>query len=76
MTQPALIRQIGGKSFWCCPNCSRTVGEVVGVRLVVIVARHRLLNFPITDDLHMTCPKCGLVSVYRTARSSDTLRSK
>ena len=65
MTTDATIMPIGDKTFWKCPNCQRTMGEVVGVRLIIIVRRERVLNFPITDDLHMTCPKCGQVSVYR-----------
>lgn len=72
MTIEARIRQAGTHRFWTCPGCSRTLGEIIGVRLVIIVQRERILNFPITDDLHMTCPKCGQVSVYREPASRRT----
>lgn len=64
MTIEARIRQQGERSYWVCPNCDRTMGEIVGTRLIVIVRREKTLNFPIVDDLRMTCNRCGAVSAY------------
>lgn len=68
MTQDAHIRQQGDHRFWCCGNCQRTLGEIIGTRLVIIIKRERIVNFPLRDDLQMTCPKCGAVSTYREQR--------
>lgn len=52
-----------GKRFWVCANCGRTLGELVGVRLVII--RHDLhITFPITVGMRQTCPKCHEENEY------------
>jgi rubrerythrin len=48
--------------MWRCPSCNRTLGELVGERLVVKIA-DRTLTFPAIADADQTCPKCGCVSV-------------
>jgi ribosomal protein S27E len=45
-----------------CSNCGRTLGQIVGVRLVVIISG-RIVTFPLIVGLELTCPKCGHVSV-------------
>ena len=65
MTNDAQISQRGAHQFWTCPNCKRVIGEIVGVRLVIIVTRERIVNFPLHDGVELGCPKCGQVSVYR-----------
>lgn len=62
MTREADIVQRGAHWFWCCPNCQRTMGELLGTRLLVIISRDRMASFPLVDALHLNCPKCGQVS--------------
>ncbi len=71
MTNDAHIRETGRHRFWCCSNCQRTLGEIVGVRLVIIVTRERLVNFPLYEGMELTCPKCGAVSAYRQQERGD-----
>jgi ribosomal protein L37AE/L43A len=53
----------GGKRWWLCPNCDHTLGELVGVRLVVVI-RGRRFTFELVPRLRQTCPSCGHESVY------------
>lgn len=52
-----------GKRWMLCPNCDHTLGELVGVRLIVIV-RGRRFTFPLVVGLCQTCPGCGHESAY------------
>jgi RNase P subunit RPR2 len=50
------------RRYWSCPNCHRNLGEIVGVRLVILVKRDQVITFPLVTDLHITCLRCGTVS--------------
>lgn len=56
--------------YWRCPNCRRILGEIVGVRLVILVRRDWHITQPLIDGLEQTCPKCHAVSVWRKERGA------
>lgn len=53
----------GGRRWLLCPNCDHTLGELVGVRLIVII-RGRRFTFPLVSGLTQSCPSCGQESEY------------
>jgi hypothetical protein len=60
----AVIFTRANMRYWICPNCRTTIGECLGSRLVVVIARRRF-TFPLTPGLRQTCPKCGTESEYQ-----------
>jgi hypothetical protein len=70
--KPAKItRNPDGHRYWSCPNCSRTIGEIMGERLVVLVKRDLVASFRITGDLVMVCMRCHTSS---TLLESDAIK--
>lgn len=55
-----LVRE--GKTWWRCQSCQRTLGELVGGRVVVKV-NDRRLSLPRVAGLDQVCPRCGCLSV-------------
>jgi RNase P subunit RPR2 len=62
----AKVVDLGPTHWWACPNCRRTIGQIVGARLIVIV-RGRQMTFPLMDGMTQTCPNCGQESRYESS---------
>jgi uncharacterized C2H2 Zn-finger protein len=60
-----IMQERSGHRMWCCPGCHKTLGEVIGTRLVVILRSERIVNFSLVDGLEMSCPKCGQLSALK-----------
>lgn len=64
---PTLVMERSGRLWWLCPACHKTLGEIVGTRLVVVAATRRL-TFPLAPGTEQTCPRCGCASVIDLSR--------
>lgn len=59
---PARIVERFGRRYWVCPNCGRTLAEMMAGR-VIIKVHNRVIGFPAHAAMDQTCPRCGTVSV-------------
>lgn len=60
----AAIVEIKGKRWWRCPNCGKTLGELVGNRVVIKVGG-RQLSLRQDAEPDQSCWGCGLTSMIR-----------
>jgi uncharacterized C2H2 Zn-finger protein len=58
--QAAKIVTVQGRRWWRCPECDKTLGEVVGGR--VVVRRRDFSGEFGVDGSSQRCPKCGAIS--------------
>ena len=58
----ALIICRKGRDYVLCPNCQRIIGEIVGVRLIVMVRGNWHHTFPLVAGSTQTCPRCHVES--------------
>lgn len=56
--EPKIVRAAGGKTFWSCPNCGRTMGELIGTRVVIIVRKGIVASYEVTDTFVLSCARC------------------
>lgn len=52
--------------WWRCEACGRTLGQVIGLRLIVVV-RGEELRFPVVAGTEFPCPKCGKANVLESS---------
>jgi hypothetical protein len=64
LPRPATIRQTQGRRWWKCHGCGRTLGEVVGDRVIIKVG-DRWIRLPAVPGLELECPvpQCRETSV-------------
>lgn len=54
------------KTWWKCENCRTTIGEKLGLRLVVVLKGEEF-NFPLVAGMIFTCRKCGHPNTYQSS---------
>lgn len=58
-TKPARItKNHDGHRYWSCPNCGRTIGEIVGERLVILIKRDLVGSYDLVARPVLTCLRC------------------
>lgn len=51
-----------GHTWWCCPNCSKKLAEIVGKRIIIRIGA-TMISLGTHTNPDVTCPKCGASSV-------------
>ena len=67
MCRPAKLIQRGAHTYWHCPNCRRTMGEVTR-ESVVIKCGNRHLVILVQNDQIQKCPNCGVDSILEVSQ--------
>lgn len=58
--------------YWRCANCRRSIGEVIGTQLVIVIRGERVYLSAVQWAAR-TCPNCGVLN-ERDGRITDERR--
>ena len=61
-----VLTDVQGRTFWRCPNCGRTLAEVIGTQIIVKTG-DRVIRVTRANPVEQVCPKCGETSTIEAA---------